>query len=144
MVNRIWAQFMGRGLVNPVDDIQDGNPASHPELLADLTEQFGSGNNFDVKYLIKAICNSKAYQRSGKPTAQNADAAPDLYARMAIKVLSPEQLFDSLRVAVGNGKVPDAAAGRGPRGNNASPRKHFVLFFEPVHPADQPTYQPRL
>src|SRR5262249_12097166 len=51
MVNRVWAHFFGRGIVNPVDDMHEGNPASHPELLAALTEQF-KRNGFDVKYLI--------------------------------------------------------------------------------------------
>jgi hypothetical protein len=142
LVNRVWAQLMGRGLVNPVDDMHDGNPPSHPELMADLAEQFGAGNNFDVKYLIRAICNSKAYQRSGKPTAQNAEAGPELYARMAIKVLSPEQLFDSLRLTLGNGRAAlDPAPAKGPRGNNVSPRKQFVLFFETEDGADSSEYQ---
>ena len=73
MVNRIWAQFFGRGLVNPVDDMHDGNPPSHPELLADLAEQFAA-NGFDLKYLFRAVCNSEAYQRTSKPDGSNADA----------------------------------------------------------------------
>jgi hypothetical protein len=142
MVNRLWAQFMGRGLVNPVDDMHDGNPASHPELMADLAEQFAAGNNFDVKYMIRAICNSKSYQHSGKPTPQNAEAGPELYARSAIKVLSPEQLFDSLRLALSNGRAPvDPAPAKGPRGNNVSQRKQFVLFFETEDGADPTEYQ---
>jgi len=142
MVNRIWAQFMGRGLVNPVDDMQDGNPPSHPELLADLAEQFANGNNFDVKYVIKAICNSQAYQRSSKPNSQNADAAGELYARMAIKVLTPEQFFDSLRVAVSNGKAPlDPPTVTGPRGLKFSPRTQFVQFFEAEDGSDPTDYQ---
>src|SRR5213079_1303809 len=54
MVNKTWAHFFGRGLVNPVDDMHDGNPATHPELIAALTEQFKT-NGFDLKYLIRAI-----------------------------------------------------------------------------------------
>ncbi len=141
LVNRVWAQFMGRGLVNPVDDIDGVNQASHPELFADLAEQFAA-NDFSVKYLIRAICNSQTYQRSGKPTDKNAGAAPELYARMALKVLTPEQLFDSLRVAAGNGKAPlDVPARKGPNGGNANPRKQFVLFFEAEDGADPTEYQ---
>src|SRR5207302_1895615 len=63
MVNRFWYQMFGRGLVNPVDDMHQDNPASHPELLTLLTDQF-KASDFDVKNLLRAICNSEAYQRS--------------------------------------------------------------------------------
>jgi hypothetical protein len=141
MTNRVWAQFMGRGLVNPVDDMHDGNPASHPQLLADLAEQFAA-NNFDVKYLIRAICNSQAYQRTSKSTDKNADAAPDAYARSAIKVLTAEQLYDSLRTVATQGKATaDPAPQRGPRGNNVGPRTQFVNFFQAEDGADPTDYQ---
>src|SRR5262249_34854474 len=52
MVNRMWAHFFGRGVVNPVDDMHADNPATHPELLAALAEQF-KRNGFDVKYLVR-------------------------------------------------------------------------------------------
>ena len=68
MVNRFWYQMFGRGLVNPVDDMHDDNDATHPELLAALTEQF-TKNEFDTKYLLRAICNSETYQRTSKPLA---------------------------------------------------------------------------
>ncbi len=141
MVNRVWAQFMGRGLVNAVDDMHDGNPASHPELLADLAEQFAA-NQFDVKYLIRSLCNSQAYQRSSKTTAANKDATADTYAHMAIKVLTPEQFFDSLRTALSQGRGPaEAPSIKGPKGQNFSPRTQFVLFFQAEEGADPTDYQ---
>src|SRR5205807_8309314 len=100
MVNRMWAQFMGRGLVNPVDDMHDHNAASHPQLLAELTEQFAA-NGFDVKFLVRTICNSEAYQRSSKPNDNNKDASAAVYSRMAVKVMSGEQLVDSIAQVVG-------------------------------------------
>ncbi|MFQ3594337.1 MAG: DUF1549 domain-containing protein, partial [Gemmataceae bacterium] len=51
MANRLWGQYFGRGLVNPVDDMHDANPATHPELLTDLANQF-IANDFDIKYLV--------------------------------------------------------------------------------------------
>ncbi len=66
MVNRFWYQLFGRGIVNPVDDMHQDNPATHPELLAALTEQFKT-SGFDTKYLLRAICNSETYQRSSRP-----------------------------------------------------------------------------
>jgi Protein of unknown function (DUF1553)/Protein of unknown function (DUF1549) len=58
MVNRMWAHFFGRGLVHPVDDMHEDNPASHPALLEALTEQF-KAHGFDLKYLCRAICASE-------------------------------------------------------------------------------------
>ena len=63
MANRFWYQLFGRGLVTPVDDMHADNGPSHPDLLATLTEQLKL-SDFDVKFLIRAICNSEAYQRS--------------------------------------------------------------------------------
>ncbi|MGH9676488.1 MAG: DUF1553 domain-containing protein, partial [Candidatus Acidiferrum sp.] len=101
MVNRTWAQLFGRGLVNPVDDMHDANPASHPQLLADLAAQF-TANDFDVKYLFRALCNSAAYQRTSKAAAGSADVAAELYSRMLVKVLTPQQMFDSLKQVFGD------------------------------------------
>src|SRR5262245_41579029 len=74
MVNRTWAQFFGRGLVNPVDDMHEKNLASHPELLKDLTKQFVA-SEFDLKHLIRSICNSEAYQRTSKVGDDEVDPA---------------------------------------------------------------------
>jgi hypothetical protein len=122
MVNRMWGHFLGRGLVHPVDDMHEGNPPSHPELLEALTEQF-KANDFDLKYLCRAICQSETYQRTSKPVAGNAKD-DKLFSRMLIKVLTPEQLFDSLVLATGN------AGNRSPAGKPINnPRAEFVRFF---------------
>lgn len=138
MVNRLWGQMFGRGIVNPVDDMHDGNAVSHPELLADLAQQF-STNDFDVKHMIRAICNSDTYQRSSKPHKGNGDAAPELFAKMAVKPLSGEQLFDSLQVvgAIGRGAAPKTKAARG----TGNAREQFVNFFSAEDGADVTEYQ---
>jgi hypothetical protein len=143
MVNRTWSQFFGRGIVNPVDDMHDSNRPSHPQLLANLSAQF-TANGFDVKGLIRAICNSETYQRTSKPTDSNRDAGPELFSRMAVKVLTPEQMFDSLTQVLG---APDRANQRR-RGNgmairlpNVTPRSLFVLFFKGDENADPTEYQ---
>ena len=90
--NRLWAHFFGAGIIDPVDDEPtDDNPASHPELLTELTAQFVA-NKHDVKYLIRAITASRAYQRSSA-TSHVSQNEPRLFARMAVKGLTPEQLF---------------------------------------------------
>jgi hypothetical protein len=104
MVNRTWAHLFGRGFVNPVDDMHEANAPSHPELLADLAKEFASG--FDVKNLYRALCNTQAYQRTSKTGSTKSDVPPELFARMAIKVLTPEQMFDSLTQVLGNPDRP--------------------------------------
>ncbi|QEL16900.1 DUF1549 and DUF1553 domain-containing protein [Limnoglobus roseus] len=130
MVNRVWGELFGRGIVNPVDDMVGQNLPSHPEMLTGLAADFAA-NAFDVKHLVRSVCNSSAYQRSSKSTAGNEKAGPQLYATMAVKVLSPEQLFDSLAVVT----KFDAKAG-GPaardkmvKGFAPAARDRFVNFF---------------
>jgi len=140
MVNRTWGQLFGRGFVNPVDDMHDGNAASHPELLADLAGQF-SANGFDVKHLFRALCNSQAYQRSSKPTGNNGDAVPELFARMAIKPLTPSQTFDSLALVMGGDEAKKGAKKAKTIRYAGTPRQAFVSFFGIEDGADPTEYQ---
>jgi Protein of unknown function (DUF1549)/Protein of unknown function (DUF1553) len=98
-VNQMWHYFFGSGLVDPFDDFGDHNPASHPELLDELSEQFVK-SGYDLKYLARAIVSSKAYQLSSTPTLKKKDDdEPEnmrLFARMPLRQLTGEQLFDSL------------------------------------------------
>jgi hypothetical protein len=148
MSNRLWAQFFGRGIVDPVDDMHDGNPPSHPELLQELAGQLAA-NHFDVKFLIRAICNSQTYQRTSKPNDKD-DSGANLFAHMAIKVNSPEQLYDSLLAVVGtpNREALQARKGANQKAANqakkalgADPRNAFVTFFLNEDGADPTQYQ---
>src|ERR1035438_3050328 len=71
IVNRVWENFMGRGLVDPVDDLRATNPASNEELLAALTRDFRD-HGYDVPRLIVTIANSATYQASSATTPANA------------------------------------------------------------------------
>jgi hypothetical protein len=75
-VNRIWFHVMGRGLVEPVDDLRDTNPASHPALLERLTDAFIASGH-DVRALVRLLCASRVYglaaQAADLPAAQGAD-----------------------------------------------------------------------
>jgi hypothetical protein len=139
MANRTWAQLFGRGFVNPIDDMHDGNAPSHPQLLAELANQFAV-NGFDVKYLIRAICNSQTYQRSSKPYAGNEDST-HLFSHMAVKVLTGEQLYDSLEVVLGKERGPAARPAAAQRANANNPRTQFVNFFLSDEGADPTEYQ---
>jgi hypothetical protein len=127
MVNRTWAQFFGEGIVNPVDDMRPDNDASHPELLDKLAADFAA-NNFDIKHLVRSICNSQAYQRSSGGPLSEAEEA--LFARQTLKIMTPEQLFDSLGEATG---LAAAAESRKVAGANKAPqagaRDQFATFF---------------
>jgi hypothetical protein len=141
MVNRTWAQYFGRGFVNPIDDMHEGNTPSHPELLADLSKQFAA-SGFDVKHLIRAICNSDAYQRTSKPAGNNGDAAPELFARVSVKVLTPEQLYDSLTQVLGAPRQAGRPMAKGmARFGPVTPRQVFVNFFQVGEGADPLEYQ---
>lgn len=94
-VNRSWAHLFGRGLVEPVDDVGPHNPASHPEILAELTKYF-SHDQFDLKNLWRALLLTEAYQLSSETTEMASPVAPEAFASMAVKPLSAEQLYDSL------------------------------------------------
>ncbi|MBY0231929.1 MAG: DUF1549 and DUF1553 domain-containing protein [Gemmataceae bacterium] len=99
MGNRLWEHFFGVGLVDPVDDFREENPASHPELVDDLAKGFVE-SGFDAKFLIRAIAASEAYQRTAEMTHASQDDVR-AFSRMPIKGLTPEQVFDSLATAVG-------------------------------------------
>src|SRR5262245_20302100 len=118
--------------------MHEGNAPSHPEMLQELTAQFVA-NGFDLKQLIRSICNSQTYQRTSKPVS--GDAEPALFASMAVKVMTPEQLYDSLEQVLGkmaqaNRPVRNAAL---QRANN--PRNQFVAFFQGDENADPTEYQ---
>ncbi len=145
MVNRMWHHHFGRGIVNPVDDIHDGNPPSHPELLNALTEQF-KANNFDMKYLVRAICMSDAYQRTSRPTDGNGDDR-ELYSHRVVRMMLPEQLFESLAVATGRDltnppkKGFDLAPQMQKKGGGGGPRDQFLNFFRVSDEPDVLEYQ---
>lgn len=126
--NRVWAHCFGMGLLDPVDDEPtDENPIRHPELLADLTQQF-MAHNFDFKYLLRSIMLSEAYQRTSVQTHPSQKDTQS-FARMPVRGLTPEQLFDSLATATGYREGPDLGNQRVAFLNNQSPRGQFLNRF---------------
>lgn len=121
LVNRMWWHFFGHGIVNPVDDMHAGNAPSHQELLDLLTRRFAE-SGFDLKLLCRAIASSRTYQQTSRPGDQ-ADSADRLFARKPIKVLTPEQLYDSLVAVLG----PPAKGSK--IDNRPGARHEFCQFF---------------
>jgi hypothetical protein len=99
-VNRLWAYFFGTGLVDPVDQMAGGDRhPSHPELLDLLAREFAA-RRFDVKFLIRAITASRAYQLTSAARHSN-QKEPALFACMPLRGLTAEQIFDSVAMATG-------------------------------------------
>lgn len=93
-VNRIWAQLMGRGLVEPVDDIRLTNPPTNPELFDALAKEFIE-SGYDQKHLIRLIANSASYSQSSQPNETNSGDLLN-YSRHYRHRLRAEVLMDSL------------------------------------------------
>src|ERR1700733_14822493 len=72
IVNRVWRNFMGRGLVEPVEDLRDTNPPTNGKLMDDLVKDF-IAHDFDLDYLIRTIMRSAVYQTSSALLKENAD-----------------------------------------------------------------------
>lgn len=98
-VNRLWAHFFGVGIVDPVDDFTDQTRPSHPELLDALAQEFRT-HDYDLHFLMKSIAYSRAYQLSSRQT-DASQTYPQRFAKMALKGLTAEQVYDSLAQATG-------------------------------------------
>jgi hypothetical protein len=125
-INRVWGHLLGRGIVEPVDDFRDSNPASNAPLLDKLASEFVA-NKFSLKWAVKTIMKSRTYQLSSRKNQFNAD--DEIYASHATtRLLSAEQLLDAI-CAVTN--VPETFPGL-PVGTRATelpdpPTDHYFL-----------------
>jgi hypothetical protein len=99
LVNRVWRNFLGRGLVEAEDDLRQTNPATNEELLKALAKDFVA-HKYDVKRLIRTIMNSATYQRSSKPLAENA-ADDRFYSHYLIRRLPAEVVLDAYSQVTG-------------------------------------------
>ncbi|MGE3803201.1 MAG: DUF1549 domain-containing protein [Gemmataceae bacterium] len=118
-VNRLWAHFFARGLVNPLDQMFADNEPTHPELLKLLADEFRASGH-DVKHLIRCLCLSETYQRTSRPVAGN-EKDQELYSHMAVQVMGPVVLKNSLQVLIG------LEPRSGQRGQNAAT---FEEYFD--------------
>jgi hypothetical protein len=120
-VNRVWARFFGTGIVEPVDDLRDDNPPSHPELLDLLATQFRS-HGYDLKFLLRAITATKAYGLTSAVGGTDL-ASENLFAAMPVRTLSPGQLYETLAQATGLGSET------GMPYNGFSSKEQFIELF---------------
>jgi len=140
-VNRLWAQLMGEGFVMPVDDMGPERTPRHPEVLDALAAGF-TASGYDVKWLLKTITNTEAYQRRIRPRAISEN--PPAFASACPTRLRADQLYDAITRILG---VEDLGgpANRGQRKlagryNDSSARGQFrrLFGFDPsATPEDQ-------
>ena len=123
LVNRLWKQLMGRGLVSPTDDLRTTNPATHPALLQALADDF-IRSGFDIRHSLRTIASSAAYARDSRPTKANA-SDDRFYSHALVRPLDPEVLVDALSDVT---SVPEIF-GDLPAGSRA------VSLFDPKTPS---------
>jgi len=108
VVNRLWAQYLGRGIVYPVDNMSPSNEPSLPKLLDELTARFAA-SKYDLKNLIRELVNSKTYQRSSR--GGGGAEFPEWFESARTRPLSAEELAESWRTANGFDAAAAASAG---------------------------------
>ena len=109
-VNRLWGYLFGIGIIEPIDDIRAGNPATNPELLDYLTQEFVK-SGFDMRAMLKMMAKSRTYQLSVATNKWNADDKIN-YSHALPKRLQAEVLYDALhRVTGSTSRIPGLAPG---------------------------------
>ncbi|HEX5102979.1 MAG TPA: DUF1553 domain-containing protein, partial [Pirellulaceae bacterium] len=132
IVNRVWAHYFGRGIVDPPDDLSPYNPPTHPELLEELCRGFIE-NRYDLKWLHRAILTSRTYQQTSQATAENEMDRAN-YAFFYPRRLPAEVLVDALDQATGTREEFDMQYYHWPKPLRTVevpylPRNDFVVFL---------------
>ena len=94
-VNRVWAGYFNRGIVEPPDQFTPANPPSHPQLLQWLADEFVE-NGYDMKWLHRQITSSQTYQRSWKPGETNRNDLRN-FSRAIPRRLPAEVVYDAMK-----------------------------------------------
>jgi hypothetical protein len=123
--NRIWGYLMGRGIVEPIDDLRVTNPPTNPDLLDGLADELAR-SGFDQKHLIRTILRSRVFQLSSRPPP-GGEPDETFFSRYLIRRLPAEVLLDAVTTATG---VPEGFPGL-PGGTRAIqlPDARFDSYF---------------
>lgn len=135
MVNRTWAHFFGFGFTNPVDDMGPHVPVSHPDVLGLLTEAFVK-SDYDLQRLMKWVSLSQAWQLSS--VASNEMDMPEhgatpLFSRVYARRMTPEQVYESIRVAIRSASGQPLARDE----NSLEHRRTWVQQFAHAYGTDE-------
>jgi hypothetical protein len=141
MLNRLWAELVGEGFYEPIDDLGPDHPATAPKTVKILAEAFRA-SGYDVKWLFETICATEAYQRESRPRRE-ADGTP--FVANVPQPLRADQLFNALLSATDAaedaGRNGRRRGGGGPGRAQNTPRGRFNLTFgyDPSDPRDAVT-----
>jgi hypothetical protein len=132
IVNRMWGHFLGRGFVEPIDDMTEANKPVAPEILDALTADF-LASGFDLQRLMRTIVMSTAYQRAPRGEAP-------LWSSFALRPMNDTQLLDSLVVATGIGPIIEDVAGERLPRIKINLRRQFHYAFDVDESASADTF----
>jgi hypothetical protein len=124
IANRLWAQYLGRGIVHPVDNLSKSNSPTLPDLL-DLLAREMAAHKFDLKWFIKELVSSKTYQLS---SAGSGEAMPTWYQHARSRPLSAEELIEAWRIVTGYDAI-EKAGGKKPPTSRYRPLDGYLLRF---------------
>jgi hypothetical protein len=132
IVNRVWAHYFGRGIINPPDDLSSFNPPTHPELLDELCRRF-IASGYDLKWLHRQILSGRTYQQSSQATVENAADRAN-YAYFYPRRLPAEVLIDALNQTTGTTENLDMQYFHWPKGMRTVeipyvPQNKFVAYM---------------
>ena len=137
-VNRMWAELVGEGFYEPIDDVGPDRTARGEEALDILTQNFRQ-SGYDVKWLIETICATKAYQRQGRPRRAAEEGLP--FAANVPQPLRADQLYNAVLSALNVVDDSPQRRGRGGMGGyrrQGGPREQFNVTFgyDPSEPRE--------
>jgi hypothetical protein len=132
IINRVWAHYFGRGIVDPQDNLSRFNPPTHPELLDELCREFIK-HKYDLRWLHRTIVSSRTYQQSSAFDPASATDRTN-YAYFYYRRLGAEVLLDALNQATGTTENMDMKYYHWPENMKAveipfPPRNAFVNFM---------------
>ncbi len=141
-VNRMWGHFLGRGFVDPVDDLRPSNPPVAAELFAALAADFVA-SGYDVKHLVRVIVGTAAYAASAAPldaATTKADPEATLWERFRVTPLGPEELLDAVIAATKLDAIVERTGRLDMAQVRARVRQRYGFLFDVDEESDQGDY----
>jgi len=138
LVNRLWGHLLGRGFVEPVDDMRPSNPVTAPEVLEALAQDFAK--DYDLKRLFRRLCATQAYQLSSDAvTGQPAEAK--LWSRYPLKPLGPDDLLEAIVAVTHIAPAIELAGGDNLDKVRLALRRQFVNTFDVDEDSDRVDFE---
>jgi hypothetical protein len=142
-VNRMWGHFLGRGFVDPVDDMRPSNPPVAPDVLAALARDFVA-SGYDVKHLVRVIVGTRAYGASAAPLDEataKADPEAKLWERFRLAPLGPEELLDAVVAATKLDAIVEQTGRLDMAQVRSRVKQRYGFLFDVDEESDQADYE---